>query len=107
MWLSIQMLLYSAGKKGLSPTPISTLNGQLFFHGSSFKYFWHAKNLIHGFERVIIAGTDMMDGFYDDWIPNKLIDIGEIALSSGAKAVVFGFSIAIQNQQFKDSHHLK
>ena len=36
----------------------------------------------------------MMDGFYDDWIPNKLIDIGEIALSSGAKAVVFGFSIA-------------
>ena len=74
--------------------PIPTLNGELFFHGSSFKYFWHAKNLIHGFERVIIAGTDMMDGFYDDWIPNKLIDIGEIALSSGAKAVVFGFSIA-------------
>ena len=68
--------------------------GTHIFHGSSFYQFLKIRAIFSKFSHLIIAGTDMMDGFYDDWIPNKLIDLGEIGESQKLHSLALGFSVA-------------
>lgn len=72
----------------------SLIDGSMFFHGSSYKMFFRIRNVLKRYACLVVAGTDMMDGFYDDWIPNKLIDLAEIAETCCARSSIFGFSVA-------------